>query len=117
LNIEDVDRIKRWTCLNRKKVDYALSLKGTLSCFLQNVFMPFHAAEHRGKERISDSAERSDFPMSPVLGKERRMSIVGSSKFADNPAMRDQVIGCTFFWFVSLGKLPIVVTSRMTTTK
>ena len=46
--------------------------------------MPFHAAEFRGKERISDSAERSDFPMSPVLCKERRMSIVGSSIFADN---------------------------------
>jgi len=28
---------------------------------------PFHAAEQHSKGRISDSAERSDFPMSPVL--------------------------------------------------
>ena len=34
---------------------------------------PSHAAEQHSKERISESAERSDFPMSPVLCEQRRV--------------------------------------------
>ena len=48
--------------------------------------LPFHAAEQRSKERISESAERSDFPMSPVLCEQHRASAFGG-----------QVNGCTFF--------------------
>jgi len=69
-------------------------------CFsLQNVFMSFHAAEQHPKghklhkERISDSAECPD--------RVRLSDVARSLQVAqDSPAMRDQVTGCTFFWFV-----------------
>jgi len=58
------------------------------------IFLPFHAAEQHSKERISDSAE---YPREGV-----RLSDVARSLQAaqGSPVMRDQVIGCTFFWFV-----------------
>jgi len=36
--------------------------------------LPFHAAEQRSKKLKSDSAERSDFPMSPVLCEQHRVA-------------------------------------------
>jgi len=54
------------------------------------LFTPFHAAEQRSNEWISDSEERSDFPMSPGLCEQHRMSIVGSFIFADNPPQADK---------------------------
>jgi hypothetical protein len=51
---------------------------------------PFHVAEQHSKERISDSAER------------QRLSDVARSLRAAQgiPLKAEQVIGCTFFWFV-----------------
>jgi len=69
-------------------MSYTLPLKGFIVLLTPKIFLtPFHAAEQLRKERVSNSAELCDFPMSPVLCKQRRMSIVGSSIFADNPAV------------------------------
>ena len=54
------------------------------------VFLPSHAAEQRSQERISDSAERKRYP-----------DVARSWRAAQgSPTQSDQVIGCTFFWFV-----------------
>ena len=58
------------------------------------VLLPYHAAEQRSKERISDSAERM------------RLSDVARSLWIaqGSPPLADQVNGCLFFWFVFFGQ-------------